>query len=211
MIMFGAAALVAFGFLAHSVSHGRALSGVDRHVFTSCRGTVTGTAAGERFWVLASLAGSPASMTLLAVLGALWLGWRRRTPMLVWWITAFAGTSLLIFVLKRAFHRVRPDGAELFLHGASLSFPSGHAAGAMVGFGMLTYMLSRYVVNSAIHRASLVVIAAGIVGLIAYSRLCLGVHYPSDVIAGLLLGTAWLIIGVTANEFTYRQRVRDRA
>jgi len=211
MIILGAAALVAFGFLAYAVVHGRALSSVDLRVFTSCRGTVTGTAAAERFWVLVSLSGSPVSMTLVAVLGALWLGWQRRIQMLVWWTTAFAGTSLFVIVLKRTIHRARPEDAELFLHGASLSFPSGHSAGAAVGFGMLTYLLVQYRVKDDLHRTCVVVIAGVTVGLVAYSRLCLGVHYTSDVIAGLLLGAVWLIVGVTANELTHRQRVRDCA
>ena len=207
--MFGVAALSAFVLIAHGVTHPDALTRFDLRDFARRQSGVT--AAGVRFYVIVSLAGSPASMTILAALGALWLGWQRRTLLLVSWVSAFAGTSLLVVILKRTVHRARPGGAELFLHGASLSFPSGHAVGSVVGFGMLTYLLSTYRVNSLIARACLILSAACLVGLIAYGRLYLGVHYMSDVIAGLALGAAWLIICVGATEFAQRTRARHRA
>ncbi|MEP7381660.1 MAG: phosphatase PAP2 family protein [Gemmatimonadota bacterium] len=207
--MFGVAALIAFVLLAYGVTHKGALTAFDLRDLARRQSTVT--EAGQRFSVIVSLVGSPASMTLLAVFGALWLVWHRRILLLVSWITAFAGANLLVVVFKRTIHRSRPVGAELFLHGASLSFPSGHALGSVVGFGMLTYLLALYGVKGEIRRTCLVVIAASIAGFVAYSRLYLGVHYMSDVIAGLALGAVWLIICVLAAEFAHRKRARRHA
>ena len=206
--MFGVAALIAFVVIAHGVTHPGAVTRFDLRDFARRQSRVT--AQGVRFYVLVSLAGSPASMTMLAALGALWLGWRRRTLLFVSWVSAFASTSLLVVVLKRTVHRQRPGGAEQFLHGTSLSFPSGHAVGSVVGFGMLTYLLATFWVRGEISRACLVLIVACFVGLIAYARLYLGVHYMSDVIGGLALGAAWLIVCVGATEFAQRTRAPDR-
>ncbi len=207
--VFGAVALVAFLCLAYLVTHGSALTRMDLRDFDRRQSAISAT--GTPFWVALSLVGSPASMTLLAVLGALWLGWHRRIRMLVVWASAFAGASLLVVALKRTIHRARPDGAELFLHGTSLSFPSGHAVGSVVGLGMLTYLLAVYRIDRPMHRSCLVLIAAGTVSCIAYSRLYLGVHYLSDVIAGLLLGAVWLLVCVQASEFAYRRTARHHA
>lgn len=200
--MFGVAALVVFAIVANGVEHSGALTRFDLRDFSRRQSTVT--AEGARFYVIVSLVGSPASMTILAALGALRFGWQRHMLLLVSWIIAFAGAGLLVVILKRTIHRSRPDGAGLFLHGTSLSFPSGHAVGSMVGFGMLTYVLLRCRVTGHASRAGVVATASLIVGLIAYSRLYLGVHYISDVIAGLALGTVWLIICVGAAEFARR-------
>jgi len=207
--MVGIAALGAFVVIAHGVKHGSSLTSVDLSDFAGRHGTVTPTRA--RFCVIVSRAGSPASMTILAVLGALWLGWQRRLLVFVSWITAFAGARVLVVVMKRTIHRSRPVGAELFLNGASLSFPSGHTVGSVVGFGMLTYLLSLYWAKRDMQRVCLIVMAACLVGAIAYSRLCLGVHYLSDVIAGLALGAAWLIICVLTTECAYRWRAGNTA
>ncbi len=207
--MFGVAALIAFVVIAYGVTHPGAVTQFDLRDFASRQRGVT--AEGARFYVFVSLTGSPASMTILAALGGLFLAWQRRTLLLVSWVGAFAGASVLVVVLKRTVHRPRPAGAELFLHGASLSFPSGHALGSVVGFGMLTYLLAAYWVKGDRSRALLVLISACWVGLIAYGRLYLGVHYMSDVIAGLTLGAAWLASCVGATEFARRARAPNRA
>ncbi|WP_373063608.1 phosphatase PAP2 family protein [Gemmatimonas sp.] len=207
--MVGVAALVTFVVIAYGVTHGNALTGVDLRAFAGRQSMVT--AEGQRVCVIVSLVGSPAAMTVLAVLGAMWLGWQRRLLLFVSWVTAFAGASMFVVVLKRTIHRARPGGAELFLNGASLSFPSGHAVGSVVGFGMLTYLLSLYWAERNMQRVCLAVIASGLVGAVAYSRLCLGVHYLHDVIAGLALGVAWLIICLLTTECAYRWRASNTA
>lgn len=208
MTMFGAGALVVFVVIAYAVTHSVALTGFDARDFDRRQSTVT--AAGKRMFEGLSLLGSPASMTILAVAGAVWLLWKRRGLLLASWVTAFAGANLLVVVLKRLIHRDRPVGAELFLHGPSLSFPSGHAVGAIVGFGMLTYLLSVCWINGDRYRNHLVVLATCTVALIGFSRLYLGVHYLSDVIAGLALGLAWLLSCIVVTELAYRSRVRIR-
>ena len=207
--MFAVAAFVAFVVITYGVTHGAKLTEFDVRDFAERQRTVT--SSGERANVIVSLAGLPASMTILAVLGALWLGWNRRMLPFVFWLCAFAGASLLVVVLKRTMHRTRPFGADVFRHGTSASFPSGHTVGSVVGFGMLTYLLSSFWVNSHRSRIRLALIAVRLVGLNAHRRLYLGEHFLSDVIAGLALGAVWLSIYVQATEFAYRYRARQHA
>jgi undecaprenyl-diphosphatase len=113
-------------------------------------------------------------------------------------------------VLKHAIHRPRPIYASAFLHGGSFSFPSGHAMGSLVAYGMCAYLLvtfwtersSRQILVSG---AALVLIVA-----IGLSRLYLGVHYFSDVVAGYAAGTVWLAACATGCEIARRRDVDTR-
>ncbi|MFH1704466.1 MAG: phosphatase PAP2 family protein [Patescibacteria group bacterium] len=100
------------------------------------------------------------------------------------------GTS---YIMKILIERARPDGLIPAITETSSSFPSGHATLAMALYGFLTYLFcKRYPKNSVIITAiaMLAIIAIG------FSRLYLGVHFPSDVLAGYLLGGIWLLIGI---------------
>jgi undecaprenyl-diphosphatase len=101
-----------------------------------------------------------------------------------------AGVSTLDYVLKLAFHRPRPI-AFYGTSPTSYSFPSGHALGSFCFYGVLAAVLA----SRATGRKSKFLIwlaAALLVGMIGLSRIYLGVHYPSDVIAGYLAGAVWV-------------------
>ncbi|HEX2825279.1 MAG TPA: phosphatase PAP2 family protein [Burkholderiales bacterium] len=118
--------------------------------------------------------------------------YRRR---LYRWVTALAlavpvGLALN-FALKLVFRRARPVPGDAAMTLASYSFPSGHAAGATLFWGVLAaYAMTR----TASHRARAAVTAAwlGLVALVAFSRVYLGVHYVSDVLAACAWSLAWL-------------------
>ena len=94
--------------------------------------------------------------------------------------------------LKFAIQRPRPDGFQLAVeHG--FSFPSGHSMVAMAFFGLLAWMVWRYEPDRAT-RIGCVVAFGAIVVLVGVSRIYLGVHYASDVIAGFCVSLAWLAI-----------------
>jgi undecaprenyl-diphosphatase len=105
-------------------------------------------------------------------------------------LAAVAGNIILNGMLKLAFHRPRPDVFEWQTTAVSSSFPSGHAMSATVCYGTVAYLVMRL----QKHHWSRVLTGTGaavLILLICATRLYLGVHYPSDVIAGILVGLAW--------------------
>jgi membrane-associated phospholipid phosphatase len=97
------------------------------------------------------------------------------------------GIEVLFSVLKLLFHRPRPELA--YVHLDTYSFPSGHAAGSAGIYAILFYLAARYFSKRG--RLLLAFTFVLLVGLIAFSRLYLEVHYLSDVLAGITLGIAW--------------------
>lgn len=147
--------------------------------------------------------GDVATLTVLAALVALALAWRRRWLAAGWWLLAVIGNGLLVRWTKQVFGRARPDAPYLEVHG--YSFPSGHAMSALAVYGLLCVMLWRWqpappqgaAVPAEAGRAQpaarrLAVALALLAAAVGGSRVWLGVHYASDVIAGWLLALAWL-------------------
>jgi undecaprenyl-diphosphatase len=94
-------------------------------------------------------------------------------------------------VMKYTFERPRPSVVEWVTQVSSPSFPSGHAMGSLVVFASLALVITRLTRTKGL-RAFTWALAALLVAAVGASRLYLGVHYPSDVIAGYLAGTGWL-------------------
>jgi membrane-associated phospholipid phosphatase len=105
-------------------------------------------------------------------------------------LAAVAGNIILNNVLKLLFDRPRPDVFVWQTTALSSSFPSGHAMSATVCYGTVAYLAARLQKH---HWARVLTLgsAAILILLICMTRLYLGVHYPSDVIAGMLVGLAW--------------------
>jgi undecaprenyl-diphosphatase len=105
-------------------------------------------------------------------------------------LASTAGSILLNNVLKIWFDRPRPTVFEWQTHAASSSFPSGHAMSATVVYGTVAYLLAR-LQKHLWARAITLTAAVVMVVLICTTRLYLGVHYPSDVLGGIVVGLAW--------------------
>jgi undecaprenyl-diphosphatase len=105
-------------------------------------------------------------------------------------LAAVAGNIILNGMLKLVFHRDRPTVFEWQTTAVSSSFPSGHAMSATVCYGTVAYLVIRLQKH---HWSRLLTGTAAVILilLICATRLYLGVHYPSDVIAGMLVGLAW--------------------
>src|ERR687898_2518164 len=138
------------------------------------------TALGDYWVVLPLLA--------VAVTFFYFRGWRLSAMLLV---VSTAGSAVLTTVLKSVFERARPELLNSGYHASFYSFPSGHATVAVGLYGMLTVVLA-YRLRGA---ARWVVAACGLllVLLIGLSRLYLGVHYPTDILAGYLSALLWLV------------------
>lgn len=116
-------------------------------------------------------------------------------------LTSASLAGLAIVGLKAIYQRPRPDLQHL-VEATGYSFPSGHALGAMAIFGVL-YLIGgqRFAKRKLGYLLRLLV--ASLIGLVALSRVYLGVHYPTDILAGLLVGYAIVIL-----LFPYYDRLR---
>lgn len=110
---------------------------------------------------------------------------------------SLAGGWLLNVVLKEAFHRTRPDIQHLVSAGG-YSFPSGHAMIATAFYGMLGYLIWINLRRNNKPSWYVMVLTFVLVVAIGTSRVYLGVHFPSDVIAGFAVGGVWLLACVLA-------------
>ncbi len=129
-------------------------------------------------------------LPLLAAVCAAFLlrGWRLSAVLLV---VSTAGGIFLTTVLKSVFRRARPEIIDSGYTAGFYSFPSGHATVAVGFYGALTLVLAYHLRGPA--RWAVMVSGAVLVLLIGFSRLYLGVHYPTDVLAGYLAAPLWLV------------------
>lgn len=105
------------------------------------------------------------------------------------------GVVLLNQVFKFVVQRPRPEGFRLIAE-SGYSFPSGHSMVAMAFYGLLAWMAWHYERDPVVRRISVTGFALVVV-LVGISRVYLGVHYASDVIAGFCLAAAWLAVYTT--------------
>src|SRR2546425_12108472 len=162
------------------------------------------TPAGYAVFNAISLLGSPVTPTILALGVGLLLAARRPWVLLARWLAAFAGGGLLDAALKLAIRRPRPPYAAAFLHDATWCFPSCHAMGSLIGYGMLAYLLVVLCTHRRSTRISIVLGAALLIVAIGFSRLYLGVHYFSDVVGGYAAGVLWLSACISGLEVARR-------
>ncbi len=136
--------------------------------------------------------GSTVVLTLftVATVGYLALVSARITAALV--ATSVGLGTVLVSVFKAGFARPRPDGAYAELVGSDLSFPSGHASMSAIVFLTVGVLLARSRASLA-ERVYILTTVAVLAFLVGLSRVALGVHWATDVLAGWAFGTAWAI------------------
>lgn len=119
---------------------------------------------------------------------------------------AVAGAATTGYILKMLVARARPGGLLPAAIETSFSFPSGHATVSLALFGFMTYLLCKMF---PARKSLLLAAAALLIGSVGFSRLYLGVHFPSDVLAGYLVGGLWLIGGIeTVRHLRRREAAR---
>jgi undecaprenyl-diphosphatase len=151
--------------------------------------------------------------------------WRTRdwNWLLALWLTV-PGGMLLNFGLKHVFQRLRPSFEQPILVLHSYSFPSGHSIGAALFYALLAaWLINQPALTTRLRRAIsrspasaapmpgalIVTLAAAMTLLVGLSRMYLGAHFFSDVLAALLLGLGWFALCVTA-VFTTRRHYSER-
>lgn len=134
--------------------------------------------------------GSVALLTIITTLATGYLVARRKPWLAAFTVGAVAGGALISSVLKLIYARTRPDIVEHLVGIDSASFPSGHAMNSAVTFLTLAVLLARAEKSAAVRRY-LVSAAIALTLLVGFSRLYLGVHWPTDVAAGWIVGGLW--------------------
>lgn len=107
------------------------------------------------------------------------------------------GTGATIQIAKFYFLRIRPEDYSYY-HETSYSFPSGHSMAAMAFYGLTFYLIIRNHLNN---RRFWAVCGLLFIILMGFSRIYLGVHFLSDVLAGYTLGMLWLLLGISIIEW----------
>ncbi|MEV6601020.1 phosphatase PAP2 family protein [Actinoplanes sp. NPDC051346] len=141
---------------------------------------------------------APFPLRFATLLLVIWLLRRHARRLALWVVTTMAVGGVLGAVLKLLVGRHRPDLLEPVARAAGFSFPSGHALNATLAAGVFVLVLLPVVRHRWILWAGAIVVAV----LTGVSRVVLGVHYTSDVIAGWLLGVA--LLAATTMAFTRR-------
>lgn len=173
---------------------------VDRAVYGALS-TLRSRIGDDVMVTISELAGVQVMLALIGAI-AVYLGVTRRFRTLAHWLAAAGFAEVLVFALKHAFERARPETAYAAVD--EFSFPSGHAAMSLVVYGFLAFLLGHG--KPIAKQGKFALAAAGIAALVAFSRIYLGVHWLSDVIASFGLGIAWIAL----LSIAYMQHVRER-
>jgi undecaprenyl-diphosphatase len=120
---------------------------------------------------------------------------RRHWLEVAGFLLCLAGEAILNLGLKNLFERSRPELFQVVAE-AGYSFPSGHAMMSICLYGMVAFLITRHI-RSWIWRLGGIIFAVALVATIGVSRVYLGVHYPTDVVAGFFAGGAWLALCIS--------------
>ena len=202
-------AAVPFGVLTTLVvTHSADLIAVDRHVAATMHGYALDHPVFIHFMRGISVVFSAVGWWLILTPVMCWLLVRRRPRPAIFVAVTALGSSLLNGLIKTTVHRARPHFADPVATAVGKSFPSGHTQAATVGFGLLVLVFLPYLPTRA--RPCAWVVAGLAVALVGFSRVALGVHYLTDVIGGLLIGSAWLL-AMTAAFSAWRHELHRPA
>ena len=183
--------LVAFGALADSVVEDQKLIGIDTAIVTAVYAARTPllTDLMKSMTTLASVTG-----VIFASAGVLsWLIITKQRRHLVALLVSLVGAGVFSELFKLLFARARPALQSALIAETGYSFPSGHTLVAVCFYGVLAYFILKAVKSMRARTATLIVAIIIVFG-IGFSRIYLGVHWPTDVLASFLLGAGWLFL-----------------
>lgn len=149
------------------------------------------TPAADALMISITELGDSVVTTSVAVVVFLWLVWQRAWRTATYWAAAVGFAATLNTITKVAIHRPRP-GDLAYVGASQFSFPSGHATVNAVLYGFLAFLITRQVRPA--WRLPIFAVVASFAMLMAFSRLYLGAHWFSDVVASLAFATAWVIV-----------------
>lgn len=144
-----------------------------------------------------TLIGDTAFVTplVIVVVAVCWLLAKKFWLGLWYGLNVLLGASFLKDIAKNLFMRERPSHIKHLIEVTEWSFPSGHAMVAIIAYGGLLFVLLKYGKLKA-YKWPVIILLLAIMLTLGFSRLYLGVHYVSDIVAGYSLGLAWLFFTI---------------
>ncbi|RWA53135.1 hypothetical protein AU476_15035 [Cupriavidus sp. UYMSc13B] len=162
------------------------------------------TAWMNRVMVAVTELGGAAGAVPVVVAMALLLAYKRYWRTLCYWLAAAGVAEMLVGTLKITLGRVRPH--NIYTGISQYSFPSGHVMLSIVVYGFMAILLARGRRSSV--KLAIWLSAGAMIALIAFSRMYLGIHWFSDVVASLSLGLAWVaLLSIVYTHRVFDQRV----
>lgn len=197
LFLIAAGGLLVFLMLASEVREGEVF-GVDRWLIQALRSPTDPSTPVGPIWLRQALTdltalGGYSVLTLLTLVSAGYLLAARKAATAIFLVAAITSGAIVSNLLKLAFVRPRPDVVSHLVDTYSTSFPSGHAMNSAIVYLTLGALLARAEVGRRV-RIYLMSVALFLTLLIGFSRIYLGVHWPSDVLAGWCVGAAWAIL-----------------
>ena len=183
--------------------HGKTITPFDRSIlyFMYHHRTPFLTAAAT---MLAHMGSPPVIVGVAVVSAAVGLFWRKVRGAAWTMPIAILGAGVIIQSVKLIIKRPRPSFFAPILHETGYSFPSGHSLIAMVVYGLLGYFVM-HLFRNFWARLAVRVLTVLVVVAIGVSRVYVGVHYPTDVLAGWTAGVPWLISCLALHEVLARR------
>ena len=166
------------------------------------------TLNGDHLFSAITALGSAIFISLSTASLGIWFTIKKDWSKLVFFISAVGGSALLNFVLKNIFQRPRPEFPQAFTIESGFSFPSGHAMISFVFYGAITFLIFSSLKTkwNKVLAACIFLLLTTFIGI---SRLYIGVHYLTDVVAGWAAGGLWLSICILRLEFFIPTKRRE--
>lgn len=183
------AAVLLFALLAWAALYGAAVPQLDREI-AAWLSAHAAPSLKQAMRVVSDLH-APRGILVMTVVVATALLWRRDIGGMATVLITVLGGATLNHFLKHGFQRARPGMDPALAAVTDFSFPSGHVANSTLLYGVVAAWVVGHMQTPAA-KASAVLAATALVSLVAASRMVLGAHYLSDVLAGALVGLAWL-------------------
>jgi len=205
-LLLGVLALALFGFLAHGTGPDGSLVPLDREISHSLE--ENGEQHPEIRQVLAVITnfGGPVAVVSGGLLIVLVLVKKRKHLLALACMIVLVGGAALNEALKHTFQRQRPAfNPPVIPPHPGWSFPSGHSMDSLVLYGLVAYLLMLVVTNRPVRW--IIVAGLGLLALaIGFSRVYLGAHWPTDVLAGFAEATVWLSCWIAVIETVRRRK-----
>jgi membrane-associated phospholipid phosphatase len=182
-----------FALLAQAYADGYAIVQVDARLANALHANLVPSATTALSAV--TTLGSTAVLALVVAAAAAYLVPRQLGREAALLTVTLVGAQLLTWILKAIFERPRPNFEDPVATASWFSFPSGHALSSVAVYGALAYIFADGVRSPRARAVGLVGVAL-LVAVIGFSRLYLGVHYLTDVLAGFSAGFAWLLLAI---------------